>query len=258
MNTQLFSVIIATWNAAETIDKSLESLRNQTFRNFELIVVDGGSKDDTLDRIKANGDLVTRWISEPDKGILDAWNKGIGLSKGDWILFLGSGDTLQKDALRYYSELLSGLDTIPDYIPAKIRLTDGHGHYISTTGKPWKWSEFRKSMSVAHVGSLHNRRLFEEVGLYDFKNYRIVGDYELLLRKRENLKTAFLDREIGEMPVGGMSFSMAALREVLQVRIRTGRCHPLSVIPGYLLGVFLLKTYRLRHWRAFRAQRRER
>ena len=90
--SQKVTVITVCYNAIDCIEATLQSVLQQTYSNIEYIVVDGGSKDGTLDVIKKYASRITRFISEPDKGIYDAMNKGIALSTGDWINFMNAGD----------------------------------------------------------------------------------------------------------------------------------------------------------------------
>lgn len=95
------SIIIATFNAAKTLETALESIQNQSFQDWECIIVDGASKDNTIDIIKkyCKKDARFRYISESDNGIYDAFNKGWRLAKGIWVQYLGSDDKLTKDGL---------------------------------------------------------------------------------------------------------------------------------------------------------------
>lgn len=93
-NAPLITVIIVVYNAADSIEASILSVLNQTYSNIELCIIDGGSTDGTLDIIKKYSDRISYWISEPDRGIYDAMNKGIIAATGKWIYFLGSGDIL--------------------------------------------------------------------------------------------------------------------------------------------------------------------
>lgn len=243
-----FSIIIATYNAAESLQHTLNSIRNQFFLDYELILIDGNSSDDTVRIIKENIDIVTFWISEPDKGLYDAWNKGIKASKGKWIAFLGAGDTLLPDALYSYQTYIDSLSIAPDYISAIIKRTNEKGDFISHLGEAWNWNAFRDSMNVAHVGSLHSKQLFEEMGLYNQAEYKICADYELLLRKKDTLKTGFLNKPIGEMPIGGLSFSVKALKESARAKYKTGGRNFIFVFFYFIYFWLLLKTYRLRHF----------
>ena len=103
----LISIIIATYNAEETLHDALESVLNQSFQDWECLVVDGASKDNTVKIIEefCKHDKRFRFISEPDKGIYDAFNKGWRMAKGEWIYYLGADDLLLKDALEYFEKM---------------------------------------------------------------------------------------------------------------------------------------------------------
>src|SRR5688500_15619821 len=88
-----FSIVTATYNASELLARTAASLREQQCKDFEWLIVDGRSADDTVARIQAEGELVTFWLSEPDEGISDAWNKGIARARGNYVLILNAGDT---------------------------------------------------------------------------------------------------------------------------------------------------------------------
>ena len=95
------SIVIATYNSAKTLRMSLESVLNQSFQDWECVIVDGASKDGTVEIIKeySNKDARFRYISEPDNGIYDAFNKGWKMAKGEWVYYLGSDDLLMQDDL---------------------------------------------------------------------------------------------------------------------------------------------------------------
>lgn len=89
------SIITICYNAASDLEKTIKSVAAQKFKDFEYIVIDGQSKDSTLDIIKRNEDVISKWVSEPDKGIYDAMNKGIRMAEGDWLIMMNAGDVLQ-------------------------------------------------------------------------------------------------------------------------------------------------------------------
>ena len=94
-----FSIVTAVFNAGAVLHRTIESVRCQSYKDFEWIVIDGGSRDDSVAKIQAAGKLVTRWISEPDEGIADAWNKGLSLATGTHALILNAGDSYDADFL---------------------------------------------------------------------------------------------------------------------------------------------------------------
>ena len=93
MNIALISIITVSYNAVKTIEDTINSVLNQTYPNIEYIIIDGGSTDGTLDVIKKYQDKITYWVSEPDKGIYDAMNKGALKATGVWLHFMNAGDT---------------------------------------------------------------------------------------------------------------------------------------------------------------------
>jgi glycosyltransferase involved in cell wall biosynthesis len=220
MNNKLVSIIIATYNASTTIKKCLESIAFQKTDECELLIIDGSSTDDTANIVKSYGTVVDYFISEPDSGIYDAWNKGIKVSHGEWIMFIGADDILLPNAINDYLNILKyniGNKDI-DYVCSKNEYVDRNGQLLKILGSEPAWNKMRKMMVAAHVASLHNRkRLFDEIGLYD-SNLKICADYELLLRKGNRLRYLFIPNRIARMTVGGMSFSTKALIEEYNVR----------------------------------------
>jgi glycosyltransferase involved in cell wall biosynthesis len=169
----------------------------------EYIIIDGGSTDGTLDIIKKYEDYIDYWVSEPDKGIYDAWNKGVTVTNGKYVSFLGSGDTYHKDALSRYCNVILEDSLNCLYISSKIELKKDN-KVIRIIGKKWDWKVFKKYMNVAHVGSLHSLKLFKTFGLFDI-NFKIAGDYEFLLRVKDKLKACFLNEITASMRIDGVS-----------------------------------------------------
>lgn len=214
------SIIIATWNAAKTLKRCLDSIVPQLTDETELILVDGGSKDDTNKIIDSYGNKVAVHISEPDKGIYDAWNKGVSRAKGDWVMFIGADDILLPNAICSYLDVIKDSPDINsyDYICAHNEFVDFDGKLLKLMGKRPVWSKMRRAMAAAHVASLHNRHnLFEKIGGYNL-GFKICADYELLLRKKDKLKALFIDAHIARMTIGGMSFSTKAIVETYKIR----------------------------------------
>lgn len=214
------SIIIATFNAAKTLQRCLDSIVPQMTTETELIIVDGGSKDDTNKIVDSFGDKISVHISEPDKGIYDAWNKGVKHAKGDWVMFVGADDVLLPDALSKYISAINSTQDIDsyDYICAHNEYVDMNGKLLKILGDDPKWSKMRRGMAAAHVASLHSRHnLFEKIGGYNLR-FKICADYELLIRKKQNLKSLFVPVHIARMKVGGMSFSSKAVKEAYEIK----------------------------------------
>lgn len=217
---KIISIVLATYNASSSILSCIRSIEDEINSECELILIDGNSTDNTIDLLTEKKKLFDVFISEPDRGIYDAWNKGIKMSKGRWIMFVGADDCLLKNSLARYLEFLrESTSDYYDYICAKNQYINLDGKFIKDIGKEPKWQAMKYYMPSAHVASLHNKKLFNQIGVFDLK-YTICADYELLTRKRDKLKYKFIDYEIAQMQTGGMSFSFKALIEQFHIRKR--------------------------------------
>jgi glycosyltransferase involved in cell wall biosynthesis len=218
-----FSIIVAVYNAETFIERFMESLKNISYQNYEIIIIDGGSSDNTLKLLQRYDSIIDYKISEKDNGIYDAWNKGILKATGDWILFIGSDDILLPDALTKYDSFISKLenrDTI-QYISSKNKMIDIEGKTVRTKGWAWEWPFFLKEMTVAHPGSIHSKRLFALYGLFD-TTYRSSGDYEFLLRPKDKLEYAFMNEITVDMREGGISDGWIGIKEHCRAATTTG------------------------------------
>lgn len=213
------SIITATYNAETVLDNMIQSIILQKTNDIEFIIIDGSSKDKTIEIIKKYESNIDYWISEPDKGIYDAWNKGIEAAKGEWLMFIGADDELLPDAINKYLDLLNSKDLSSyDYISAQNEFINDKNRILKIIGNGAEWKNMKKGMSAAHVASLHHKKnLFGSIGYYNL-NYKICADYELLLRKKNSLKSYFFKTKIAKMKVGGMSFTTKAIKESFEIR----------------------------------------
>ena len=239
------TVVTVVYNGSAYLEQTILSVLNQTYDRVEYIVIDAGSTDGTLGIIRKYDHAIDYWVSEPDGGIYDAWNKGVRLSGGEWIAFLGADDVYVAGAISAYVEcIVQSGDRALEYVSSKYVLTDG-ARPLRTVGNRWNWGVFRRFMNVAHVGSLHHRRLFEKYGLYDI-SYRICGDYELLLRPRSKLRAEFLKGITANVRIGGVSDSdLLAFRETARAKSTAGNRNPLLCQMDLLLA---LGKWKVRRW----------
>lgn len=241
----VITVITAAYNAAKTLEKTILSVVGQGYPNVELIIVDGGSTDGTLEILRKFEHVIDYWVSEPDNGIFDAWNKGVSLSSGEWIAFLGADDVYLDGALDAYAAvILKNHGVTLDYISSRVNLTKGD-KIVRVIGGRWNFRAFSKYMNVAHVGSLHHARLFEQGGGFN-PTYRICGDYEFLLRPRGGLLTDYFDTVTVNMSIGGVSdANWRALLELTKAKIHTGGRN--SVLSYIEFGIAIVK-WKVRRW----------
>lgn len=220
------SVVMAAYNSEATIGRSIESFLVQDYPDRELIVVDGASKDSTLEQVRSYGSPLIRIYSEPDKGIYDAMNKGIHRIEGDAFGFLNSDDCFaRKDSLSLLAEALKSADIVSGSLhfvhehgdPAPVRV------WTPTRHRP---GAFRRGYGLPHPTTYARRKVVEKVGLFDI-SYRSAGDYDWLLRalEIEGFSHSVIDQVIVNMRLGGESTNglksiMRNSKETLRVRQR--------------------------------------
>ena len=243
-----FSIITASFNSEKTIIRTIESLLNQSYSDFEYIIIDGCSTDGTMEIIKSyekrfkNKMIPFTWISEKDHGIYEAWNKGLNLAKGDWISFLGSDDYYVKNALEIYNSLLMNTNESKiDWMYSNVEFIPKNKE-SKILDSIWKWKEFRRNIKItpAHVGSFHNREYFIKYGIYD-TSYKIVGDYELLLRAKDKLKTIKAEKVTAIMSGDGVSNRNVkkALKETFLAKRKTAKVTFFLCFYDYYLSLFI-------------------
>ncbi|MBU0689946.1 MAG: glycosyltransferase [Gammaproteobacteria bacterium] len=205
-NKPQITVIVAVLNGAKTLPRLLGSIASQTSRNFELVVIDGGSTDGTGEIMEAYSSEIAYRVSEPDEGIYDAFNKGLLQARGEWICFLGADDYLwSRDALDKVSPYLSAQEH--GLVYGQVALVSQQGEVLLHAGEPWDSAKQKMptAMSVPHTGMFQHRSWFERYGFFD-SAYRIAGDYELLLRGwKEEPVTHVPGLTVAGMTHGGVS-----------------------------------------------------
>jgi glycosyltransferase involved in cell wall biosynthesis len=238
----LVSVITAVFNARKYIAECIESISRQDYPHIEHIILDAGSTDGTIDVVRQYEDRIALWVSEPDHGVYDAWNKGLDLALGEWIAFLGADDYYWPGAISAYIEL-AHQNPEAEFLSSRAQLDHPSG-YSPIFGGPWVWPGFTKRMTTVHVGSLHRRSLFDRYGKFD-PSYRIAGDYEFLLRPRESLRAAFTPAVTVTMRAGGVSDSTAGLYEARRAKLATGVRGPVAAAVDLRLAVIRFHVRRL-------------
>jgi len=175
-----FSIITVTYNATKVIERTLQSVAEQTFKDIEHIVVDGNSNDGTQEIVKHYP--VQRFVSEPDSGIYEAMNKGLHIAQGDYVWFLNAGDTLKnKDTVASVAEVCRA-NAMPDVVYGETDLAEADGtvfaHRRLKAPQRLTWKSFRMGMLVCHQAFIAKRTLAED---YDLR-YRLSGDFDWCIR----------------------------------------------------------------------------
>ena len=152
--TPKFSVITVTYNAEAVLEDTIQSVISQTYRHVEYIIVDGASKDKTLSITDRYKNHIAQVVSEPDKGLYDAMNKGIRLATGDYLCFLNAGDSFHEDdTLQQMVHTLTGSE-LPDVLYGETALVDKEGHFVRmrrlSAPETLTWKSFKQGMLVCH------------------------------------------------------------------------------------------------------------
>lgn len=218
------SIITITYNSSKTLATTLESVANQDYPNIEHIIVDGLSKDNTMEIVKQYPHI-KNYVSEKDKGLYDALNKGIKMATGDVIGLIHSDDFLAtNDAISKVAKAFQENNT--DSIIGDISFVNPNNlqkvvrHYSS---KSWKPSKFAKGYMPAHPAFYCKKELFEKYGYYKM-GYKIAADYELLIRFLYTHKVSYkyIPETLVYMRTGGTSNESFKSRILLNQEIVRG------------------------------------
>lgn len=206
------SIITINYNNASGLEKTIQSVVEQTFTDFEYIVIDGGSTDGSVDLINQYKDKITYWISESDKGIYNAMNKGILKANGDYLMFLNSGDwlagsnTLREIFAQQFAEDIVYGNMIKVFSDGTTQLDKGPQRSELTLYDMYYHT-------INHSSALIKKKLFDTYSLYDEK-YKIVSDWLFFLKTigLEGVSVKYLDIDFNYFDKSGISSVQLNLR----------------------------------------------
>jgi glycosyltransferase involved in cell wall biosynthesis len=197
------SVITIVYNNVRDIERTIRSVVNQTYANIEYVIVDGLSKDGTLQVIEKYKDRVAKLISEKDEGIYDAMNKGLALATGDYVIFMNSGDEFY-DSETVAAVFASGDDADIYYGETEMIADDGSslGQRRHKAPAKFTWRSFKYGMSISHQAIYIRRSITEP---YD-RRYQLSSDIDWIIRAAKKAKKIVnVNRYVAKYLVGGMS-----------------------------------------------------
>jgi len=242
------TIITVCYNRKATIEKAINSVLEQNYHDIEYIIIDGNSTDGTKEIIESYGDKISKYISEPDKGMYDAINKGLKLATGDVIGLMHSDDEF------YDKKALKRIAARFEYEP-HIDGVYGDGVYVSNDqyerlirdriGGVFSLKKIREGWLPLHPTVYLKKAIIDKNGLYNL-DFKIASDTEFLLRYlyKYKIKMSYIDSYIVKMRMGGMSTSVKRAFEVLQEDYKIYKFHGLAAI----VVVFLKKTIALRQY----------
>lgn len=243
------SIITVCFNAASTIQDTIDSVANQIYKDIEYIVIDGGSNDGTIDVIKKNSSKINVWVSEPDCGLYDAMNKGLKIASGEIVGFINADDILNSDTTL--------LDIAEKFNASKVDILYGDLVYCSFNNlenitRVWISGEcstkkFRRGWMPPHLSTYIKLSAYKMYGSYR-TDMLIAADYELMLRLmvKHNLPHTYLPKVLARMRQGGLSNS--SLRNILLSNIeayKSWKMNNLSVSPAIILLKPLRKLFQI-------------
>ena len=220
----LFSIITVVYNGEQYLKKTIESVIKQDFKNFEYIIIDGGSTDNSINIIKKYEKKIDYWVSEKDKGIYDAFNKGMCLAKGKFIGFINSDDVYKKNALKIISNYVEQNKQI-DFIFGSVKKHWGVLHGYRPHKIKYSWGFY----SSHSTGFFIKKKAAEKVGLYNIK-YKYHADYDyfyrLIVKKKLRGIGTKKSELIGVFRRGGYSSKISfwdKLKEDIKIRYDNGQ-----------------------------------
>jgi len=199
-----FSIIMPLYNCESTLQQALDSITGQFFKSYELVLVDGGSNDNTqyiVNNFKKTGEVNVQFISEPDRGIYDAMNKGIDMASGQWFYFMGGDDTFSSSTV--LGQVYQAIQNEPaDLVYGNVTGATSKTKYADDT--------INKVLSrgIHHQGIFYNLGIFNYTGKYNIK-FKVAADYHLTLKVFCNpaFKTKYIDLDIARFGETGLSSS---------------------------------------------------
>ena len=227
----MVSIIIATYNSEKTLRRALDSVLNQSYQDWECIVVDGASKDDTIDIVKAfvNKDSRFHYISEPDHGIYDAFNKGWKMAKGEWVMYLGSDDRLTQNG---FTEVFK--DDYPDY---DIISGDVFIEKIDGSVKP----NISEGYAGCHQGKFARPSLLERMNGFD-EQYKILADKDLMVRmEKAGVKIFNSHHFVAYFIMNGASQKISNEWKRYKERVKIYRNNNISTLPEITCAIIHLR-----------------
>lgn len=234
------SVITICYNSASTIEETIKSVINQNYPMLEYIIIDGGSTDGTVDIINKYRDRISYFVSEPDKGISDAFNKGINVATGDIIGMINSDDMYYKDALAEVNAFFAKHPYTDVSFGNYLAFSSGKTNGVLKSPNP-DLSFLKYSFELCHPTVFVKKTAYMNYGLYSL-DYKLAMDYELLSKMYFNgASFGYIDKIISVYRHGGISEAAAkqTIKEHKTIALRNGAKK--SSINYYLLKNHVIK-----------------
>jgi glycosyltransferase len=226
------SIVTVCYNSAEYIEEAIESVLSQDYDNFEYIIIDGGSTDGTLNIIRKYEDKLAYWVSEPDKGLYDAMNKGIARAEGDIVGMINSDDYYLPGAFKKVVKAFEDKN-LDEYI--------FWGDIMHGDERVLGWREWnvKRGAFAPHPSMFCPKKIYDRIGTYSL-DYKILADYDFMYRaiNYHHIKNIYLPEPIAFFRPGGLASQniLPSLKEELLVKLKYGQKW-LIAYPVFLLKI---------------------
>ena len=235
-NHPILSIVTVSFNGAALVDETMQKVATQTFKNFEVVVVDGASKDDTVTKFKQYTNLIGTLISEPDKSLYDAMNKGVKAAKGEWICFMNLGDAFYNE--NALEEIFSKHDVSEyDVVYANAITKNDPTGVHKVMGKQTDLSSYYFGIPLCHQAIFAKKATFEKIGDFDWHNFPLIADFEWQCRffKQKGMTSLYIPTTVAVYEVIGFSFLNR--KKSLKEHMRNAKFH----YPTHIYIIWLLR-----------------
>jgi glycosyltransferase involved in cell wall biosynthesis len=215
------TIITVCYNSVATLEKTILSVAGQSYATIEYIIVDGFSIDGTLDVIKRHEDKITKWISEPDKGLYDAMNKGLSMATGDIVGIINSDDTFSSNSVVEEIANFHDQNNIEASVANIIQHKENGEIVRLYSSKFWKPEKLKIGFMPPHPSIFFKRELFNKFGQYDL-GFKIGADYELIVRffLKNKITWKYSGITTTAMLIGGLSSSGSSSYKLITKEIQ--------------------------------------
>ncbi|MBI2691022.1 MAG: glycosyltransferase [Solirubrobacterales bacterium] len=258
------TVVTPTYNADATIRETLSSIQSQGYPALEHIVVDGGSTDGTVELLAEEAEAGRlRYISEPDRGLSDAFNKGVAMATGDWIAWLNADDTYEPGALAVVGAALAG-ENGAEWAVGRCKIMGGSGEesrkavtaYKNFLLKRFSLRLYLTNNFVSSPATFVRRTVLDEIGALD-ERFKYSADYDLWLRLARRSNPVYIDADVARFRMADDSLSITGFEEQFvehaQNAVDNGEGHRVAVAINQLMSRAIVLVYRsIMRWRRSR------
>lgn len=244
----LITIVVAVFNGEKTLERCINSVIQQTYPYKELIIMDGGSTDGSVELLKRFDSNIKYWESKPDRGIYHAWNKALDHAEGEWICFIGCDDffidsyVLSKIVL----ELIEASNEGYLYAYGKVALySDKNNRIVEYCNDPWEITKKRIKQGFfwVHSGSFHHKNLFSKNSRFD-ERFKINGDRDFLFRKLKDKEAYFIDDITIGMSMSGLSYNISDKKIIIDEALTIWKEIPMTTFPWLIYSSLIkLKCY---------------